>query len=307
MAKNNEKVKTEWTTDDFGHTYSGKVLYKGKTPFQSMEIFKNKTFGTLLFLDNKIQISQKDENRYHQYLVDAPLLAHKNPKSICIVGGGDCFALEEAVKHSSLKRILMVEIDKGVVDFCVQHYPEIKSIIKDKRIDIIYQDARKYLEDNVEKFDVLVIDLTEPHGPSKMLYTHEFYQLLNCRLNKGGIISIHTDNYFLFPESFATIYKTLSSVYSHIFTARVDMPCFGMGWTYRMASKDPISRERICKNLKALEKKGYILDKFTPSVYLVEPTPEEKSVVKNFGRISTDNKPFDKFEKFQKYVVGRKS
>jgi len=300
------KWKVEWTTNEFGHIYTGKRLYYGKTPFQTMEIFKNKTFGTLLFLDGKIQISERDENRYHQYLVDAPLLAHNNPKSICIVGGGDCFALEEAIKHSSLKRILMVEIDKGVVDFCLKHYPVIKKVLKDKRIEIVYQDARKYLEETEEKFDVIVIDLTEPHGPSKMLYTKEFYELTAQRLNKNGILSIHTDNYVLFPESFATIYKTLKSVYPYILTARIDMPCFAMGWTYRIASKRPISYNRICKNLKSLNRKGYILDQFTPTSYLVKETPEEISIIKKFGRISTDKNPFDKFEKFKKYVLDKK-
>jgi len=86
-------IKTEWVTDTFGHVYEGKSLYKGKTPFQSMEIFQSQTFGTLLFLDGKIQISEGDENRYHQYLVSAPLLAHKAPKSVYIIGGGDCFSI----------------------------------------------------------------------------------------------------------------------------------------------------------------------------------------------------------------------
>lgn len=297
--------KVEWTTDEFSHIYMGKRLYYGRTRFQKMEIFKNKTFGTLLFLDGKIQISERDENRYHQYLVDAPLLAHKAPKSICIVGGGDCFGLEEAIKHSHLRRILMIEIDKGVVDFCIKYYPVIKKVVKDKRIELVFHDARKYLEETNEKFDIIIIDLTEPHGPSKMLYTKEFYQLTARRLNKGGILSVHTDNFVLFPESFATIYKTLSSVYPHILTARVDMPCFAMGWTYRLASKKPISYNNICRNLKVLEKKGYILEQFTPTSYLMEPTPEEIKIIKKFGRVSTDKNLFDKFEKLKKYVVDK--
>ncbi len=296
-------VKTEWTTNTFGHVYKGKSLYKGKTPFQSMEIFKNETFGTLLFLDGKIQISHGDENRYHQYLVSAPLLAHKNPESICVIGGGDCFAIEEAVKFKSLKRILMVEIDKGVVDFCRKNYPVIEKSLKDKRVEIIYEDARKWLENNNEKFDVLIIDLTEPHGPSKMLYTREFYKICETRLNPKGLIAIHTDNYYLFPESFATIYKTFQSVFPNILTARVDMPCFGMGWTYRMASAAPISLKLMESNVLKMKKKGVTFDYFTPSTYLTQPTNEELSVLKKRGRISTDKKPFDKFEKMEEYVT----
>jgi spermidine synthase len=296
-------VKTEWTTNTFGHVYKGRPLYKGKTPFQSMEIFQNETFGTLLFLDGKIQISRGDENRYHQYLVSAPLLAHRDPRSICVIGGGDCFAIEEAVKFKGLKRILMLEIDKGVVDFCRKNYPEIGKCLKDRRVEIIYKDARQWLKASRETFDVLVIDLTEPHGPSKMLYTREFYRLCRSRLNRRGIIAIHTDNHYLFPESFATIYKTFHSVFPNILTARVDMPCFGMGWTYRMASASPISLKLMGENLRKMRRRGISFDYFTPSTYLVQPTREELEVLRKKGRVSTDRRPFDKFEKMEKYVT----
>ncbi len=297
-------IKTEWVTDSFGHVYQGSSLYRGKTPFQSMEIFRSETFGTLLFLDGKIQISEGDENRYHQYLVSAPLLAHANPRSVCVIGGGDCFSLEEAVKFPSLKRILMVEIDKGVVDFCRAHYPAIKQCLKDPRVEIVYEDARAYLERETESFDVLVVDLTEPHGPSKMLYTYEFYQLCARRLNQGGILSIHTDNYFLFPDSFATIRKTLGAVFKNIATARVDMPCFGMGWTYRLASKSPIDLKRMERNLKARQRGGKgRLDHLTPSLYHAQPTGEELRVLARHGRVSTDRAPYDKFEKLGRKVT----
>jgi len=296
-------LKTEWVNHSYGQVHRVKRLYKGKTKFQNMEINESPTFGTMLYLDGKVQISDGDENRYHQYLVSAPILAHANPKSVLIIGGGDCFSIEEAVKFRGLKRILMVEIDKGVVDFCRKHYPPIEKCLRDKRVDIVYDDARKWLEDNDEKFDVLVVDLTEPHGPSKMLYTKEFYQLCASRLNPGGLLSIHTDNYFLFPDSFATIFKTLNSVFKHVATARIDMPCFGMGWSYRMASKQPINIKRLDSRHKALERSGKALAHFTASSYLLEATKEERDILKSRGRISTDAKPFDKFEKLPKYVT----
>lgn len=296
-------MKTEWTNDDFGHVYRGRTLYRGRTKFQSMEIVRTKTFGTLLFLDGKVQISERDENRYHQHLVSAPLLAHPGPKSLLVIGGGDCFSLEEAVKFQGLRRILMVEIDKGVVDFCRKHYPVLNRVLRDRRVQVVYEDARAWLERSLDSFDVIVVDLTEPHGPSKMLYTQEFYRLCRRRLRKEGLLSIHTDNYFLFPESFATIYKTLKSVFPHIATARVDMPCFGMGWTYRLASAVPISIDRLERNGRALRRRGIRLDHLSPSLYRVEPTGEELSVLKRYGRISTDRRPFDKFENLKAYVI----
>ncbi len=296
-------MKTEWATNDFGHVYKGKSLYRGKTKFQRMEIFKSATFGTLLFLDGKIQISEGDENRYHQYLVSAPILAHKKPESLLIIGGGDCFSIEEAVKFKGLKRIVMVEIDKGVVDFCRKHYPAIRRCLKDPRVEIYYEDARAWMEREAQSFDVLIVDLTEPHGPSKMLYTQEYYKLCRKRLKSGGLLSIHTDNYFLFPESFATIYKTLTSVFPHVGTARVDMPCFGMGWTYRLASLEPISVARMRAGVQKQARAGKPLTHFTPSLYEGQPTPEEQGVIRKLGRVSTDARPFDKFAKLQKYVT----
>ena len=298
-------MKTEWVKNDFGHVYQGKSLYRGRTKYQSMEIFQNHTFGTLLFLDGKIQISEGDENRYHQYLVSAPILAHPKAQSVLIIGGGDCFAIEEAVKFKGLERIVMVEIDKGVVDFCRTHYPAIRKCLADPRVEIYYEDARAWMQREAQTFDVAIVDLTEPHGPSKMLYTKEYYQLCKKRMSKNGTLSIHTDNYFLFPESFATIYKTLSSVFPHVATARVDMPCFGMGWTYRIASSAPISVPRIEANLKKLAKSGQVLSHFTPSLYLGQPTPEEAKTIQKLGRVSTDKAPFDKFAKLKKYVTGK--
>ena len=191
-----------------------------------------------------------------------------------------------------------------VVDFCRAHYPAIKACLKDPRVEIVYEDARAYLEREAESFDVLVVDLTEPHGPSKMLYTYEFYQLCARRLNQGGLLSIHTDNYFLFPDSFATIRKTLGAVFKHIATARVDMPCFGMGWTYRLAGKSPIDLKRMERNLAAMQKRRHgQLDHLTPSLYAGKPTGEEQRVLADHGRVSTDRAPYDKFEKLGRKVT----
>src|ERR1019366_770853 len=99
-----------------------------------------------------------------------------------------------------------------------------------------------------------------------------------------------------------TIRKTLGSVFKNIATARVDMPCFGMGWTYRMASKGPIDLKRMERNLNAMQKKRQ-LDHLTPSLYAGKPTGEELRVLAKHGRVSTDRAPYDKFERLEKKVT----
>jgi spermidine synthase len=155
---------------------------------------------------------------------------------------------------------------------------------------------------------VIIVDLTEPHGPSKMLYTKEFYELLASRLKQGGMIGIHTDNFDLFPESYGTIFNTLKSVFSeNILTAHVGMPCFGMEWSYRIVSPYPIDWNLMEENFQSAVERGIQLDYFHPSTYLLQPTARERKVLEKFNRVSTNAKPFDKFEQAAGHITGKVS
>ena len=218
--------RAEFVTADFGHVYvPARRLHRGHTGLQEIEIYETETFGRILFLDGKIQVSYLDEERYHQYLVQGPLLSCEHPKSIYIIGGGDGGAIEEAAKHRGLERIVMAEIDREVIERSKEFLPEVsRGAFDDPRLELRCVDALKDLEDESSRFDVIIVDLTEPHGPSKMLYTREFYRLLSARLAQGGRIGIHTDNFDLFPESYGTIYNTLRSVFGeNILTAHVGL------------------------------------------------------------------------------------
>ena len=304
----NKQGLTEFVTADFGHVYvPSRVLYKGHTGLQDIEIYETETFGRIMFLDGKIQVSDLDEERYHQYLVQGPILACGNPRSVYVIGGGDGGAIEEAAKHPGIERIVMAEIDRVVIEKSKEFLPEIsRGAFDDRRLDLRCVDALKDLRDSRETYDVIIVDLTEPHGPSKMLYTQEFYRLLASRLTRGGKIGVHTDNFDLFPESYGTIYNTLQSVFKeHILTAHVGMPCFGMAWSYRIVSPDPIDYSRIEKNFKAAVSQGIQLDYFEPSTYLARETARERAVTQQYNRVSTDARPYDKFERAETYITGK--
>jgi spermidine synthase len=298
----------EFVTPDFGHLYvPSRVLYKGKTAFQEMEILETGTFGRILFLDGKVQVSTLDEERYHQHLVQGPILCCENPDSVYIIGGGDGGAIEEAAKHRGIRRIVMAELDREVVERSKEFLPEIsKGAFEDLRVELRCVDALADLKGSREAYDVIIVDLTEPHGPSKMLYTQEFYRLLMSRLTPGGAVGIHTDNYDLFPESYAVIYHTLRSVFGeNMITAHVGMPCFAMNWSFRVASPRPIDPARLDRNYLAALEGGMRLDAFHPSTYAVQPTRKERDILRAVQRVSTDADPFDKFAASPAYVTGR--
>jgi spermidine synthase len=170
-----------------------KVLYELQTEHQHLVLFEQPFFGKMLMLDGATQISKKDEFIYQEMMSHVPLFAHGNAREVLIIGGGDCGIAEEVLKHRSVKRLTQVEIDPKVVEFAKEHFPEFtKPVFADKRFEPVIDDGAKYVAKTAAKtdrrFDVIIVDSTDPQGPGKVLFSEKFYA--NCRrcLNKGGVL-----------------------------------------------------------------------------------------------------------------------
>jgi spermidine synthase len=166
-----------------------KVLYELQTEHQHLVLFEQPFFGKMLMLDGATQISKKDEFIYQEMMAHVPLFAHGHTRDVLIIGGGDCGIAEEVLKHRSVKRLTQVEIDAKVVEFAKEHFPEFtKPVFADKRFESVIDDGAKYLAKTDRRFDVIIVDSTDPQGPGKVLFGEKFYA--NCRrcLNKGGVL-----------------------------------------------------------------------------------------------------------------------
>lgn len=104
-----------------------KVLYRDKTEHQDLIIFENERFGRVMALDGVIQTTEGDEFVYHEMMAHVPITAHGDAKRVLIIGGGDGGMAREALRHKSVEQVTMVEIDRGVVDFCVEHLPNLSA------------------------------------------------------------------------------------------------------------------------------------------------------------------------------------
>jgi spermidine synthase len=205
-----------------------KRIAKIKSKFQNVELFSTKTYGKLLRIDNYFQTSEKDEFFYHEPLVQIPMFSHPNPKKVMIIGGGDGGSLEEVLKHKIVKKAVMIELDKAVVDFSKKHLKKInKNAFSDKRTELLIVDGKKFMENNKEKFDVIILDLTDPVGEASKLYTKEFYSLVKKNLSANGILSLHVECPLLWPNVFARIVKTLRSVFRHVEISHSFVPVYG--------------------------------------------------------------------------------
>jgi len=178
--------------DDLGFRTSyaaERVLYETQTAHQHLVLFENAFFGKMLMLDGATQITGRDEYVYQEMMSHVPLFAHGRARDVLIIGGGDCGIAEEVLKHRSVKRLTQVEIDASVVDFAKEHFPEFtKPVFADKRFECVIDDGMKYVAETKRRFDVIIVDSTDPLGPGAVLFTPAFYAGCKRCLNKGGVL-----------------------------------------------------------------------------------------------------------------------
>ncbi len=275
------------------------VLHSARTPFQTVDILETDMFGLCLVLDGKIQSSARDEYIYHEALVHPAMLAHPEPKSVFIAGGGEGATLREVLLHKSVKQATMVDIDEQVVDICRKFLPSFhQGSFDDPRAKVVCTDARKYLEDTNDRYDVVLIDLVEPieAGPAYLLYTQEFYRIVASKLNPGAIVCVQSGaSGMANVENYFAIYNTIKSVFPIVRPYQTFVPTFVDLWGFNVASFtiDPLSltpgeidkriAARLSRELKAFDGARYAAS-FVLYKYLRRELAEAK-------RIIVDNDP----------------
>jgi spermidine synthase len=166
-----------------------RVLYEMQTEHQHLVLFEHSFFGKVLMLDGATQVTSKDEFVYHEMMTHVPILAHGNAREVLIVGGGDCGIAEEVLKHKTVRRVTQVEIDASVVEFSKQHFPEFtRPVLSERRFDLVIDDGMNYVAKTNRRFDVIIVDSTDPLGPGKVLFSERFYRACRRCMNDGGVM-----------------------------------------------------------------------------------------------------------------------
>ncbi|MDX6752108.1 polyamine aminopropyltransferase [Geminicoccaceae bacterium 1502E] len=172
-----------------------KLLYRDRTEHQDLILFENDAWGTVLALDGVVQTTTGDEFVYHEMLVHVPVLAHGAAEEVLIIGGGDGGSLREVLKHPGVKRATQVEIDAGVIEFSKKHLPTLSAGAFDApRARIVITDGARYVQESEDRYDVIIVDSTDPQGPGAVLFTEEFYRGCRRLLRPGGILATQSGN-----------------------------------------------------------------------------------------------------------------
>jgi spermidine synthase len=206
-------AKTDWFKETLYPSVAqsfamGRVLFRDRSEHQDLVIFENAVYGRVLALDGVIQVTEKDEFVYHEMMTHVPILAHGRAKRVLIVGGGDGGILREVLRHKSVAAVTMVEIDRAVVDMCLKWMPSIPGkSFADKRTNLVIADGAKFVAETAERFDVVIVDSTDPQGPGEVLFTAAFYKACKRVLTEGGILVNQNGVPFLQGDELTMTYR----------------------------------------------------------------------------------------------------
>ncbi|ASN04027.1 spermidine synthase [Virgibacillus necropolis] len=230
---------TEKQTANFGITAKvNKILVALKTDFQDLEMLNTEEWGNMLVLDDMVMTTEKDEFVYHEMVAHVPLFTHPNPKRVLVVGGGDGGVIREILKHKSVEKATLVDIDGKVIEYSKKFLPSIAGSLDDPRVEVLIDDGFMYIAKSEREFDVILVDSTEPVGPAVNLFSQGFYAGISRALKDDGIFVAQTDNPWFKADLIHQVFHDVKNIFpvTKLYTANI--PTYPSGlWTFTMGSK----------------------------------------------------------------------
>ena len=212
------------------------------TMFQQMQIVETAAYGRALVLDGVVQTTEGDEFIYHEMMTHVPIMAHPNPRRVLIIGGGDGGIAREVLRHPTVEHVTMVEIDPAVIAVCRRYLPSICGrAFDDQRLELIVDDGAKFVRTTRDRFDVAIIDSTDPIGPATVLFATEFYRNVARVLRRPGILVRQTGSTFLQPRELPEAYRRLRRVFPVVRPYVAAIPTYiGGFFGFLFASNQPL-------------------------------------------------------------------
>ncbi|KAI5302947.1 putrescine aminopropyltransferase [Ascosphaera pollenicola] len=171
------------------------ILHHEKSKFQDVLVFESTDYGTVLVLDNVIQCTERDEFSYQEMITHLGMMSHPNPKRVLVVGGGDGGVLREVVKHESVEKAILVDIDEAVPRVSKKFLPNMAIGFEHPNVEVIIGDGFEYLKNHKNEFDVIITDSSDPEGPAEALFQKPYFDLLYEALTPAGVVTTQGCSY----------------------------------------------------------------------------------------------------------------
>ena len=252
----------EMQNENVAMTYKVKeTLHTEKTKYQELAILDTYDFGRMLVLDGIVQTTIRDEFAYHEMITHIPLFTHGNPKKVLVVGGGDGGTIREILKHKSVEKAVLCEIDDRVVELSKKYLPEISCKLSDPRVEVFIGDGIKYVQEHKNEFDVAIIDSTDPIGAAEGLFSARFYKSVFECLREDGIFTAQTESPFFSPEIVKKVFSDIKNIFPITKLYMGNVPTYpGVHWSFTLGSKKNDPEKTDIDSIPELDTKYYHKD-----------------------------------------------
>ncbi|MCL6517620.1 polyamine aminopropyltransferase [Alicyclobacillus sp.] len=215
-----------------------KILHSETTEFQTLDVVETVQYGNLLVLDGCVMTTDADEFVYHEMIAHVPMHTHPNAKKVLVVGGGDGGAIREIVKHPTVERAVLAEIDGRVIENSKRFFPQIAKGLSDPRVEVQVTDGIRHVQEHRGEYDVILVDSTDPVGPAVGLFARDFYQAVYDALKEDGLFVAQTESPFVNQDLIQSVHRDIRSVFpiTELYLAYVPTYPTGM-WSFTMGSK----------------------------------------------------------------------
>jgi spermidine synthase len=234
----------ERLNDASGVYFEGTLLERRRTPYQLLEVYETPELGRIFRLDGCNMTSERDEFFYHENLVHPAAVAHRAPRHALVIGGGDGGSSEELLKHPSIERVHMAELDPDVIEVSRAQFGRVhRGAFDDPRLEVTVGDGLAYLRGTRARYDLVVMDLTDPVGPSAELYSPATFALARSAMAPGAALTLHIGSPFSHPERVRGMLANLRQVFPRVAPYFVHIPLYGSIWGFACASDTLDPRE----------------------------------------------------------------
>ena len=215
-------------------------LYTGQSDFQRIDVFESKEFGRFLTLDGYMMLTERDEFIYHEMITHVPMAVHPGIKRVLVIGAGDGGVIRELTRYGGIESIDMVEIDPLVVEVCKKYLPQTACRLDDERVSIYYEDGLRFVRSKEDRYDLIIVDSTDPFGPGEGLFTKEFYGSCYKALKEDGIMVNQHESPFYSEDAIACqrAHKRIVESFPISRAYQAHIPTYPSGhWLFGFASK----------------------------------------------------------------------
>ena len=237
--------------------HKGDPVFREKSPYQMVEIYDTFEYGRMLTLDKMVMCSEQDENAYHEMIIHVPMLLNSGIKNVLVIGGGDGGSVREVLKHQGVESVTMVEIDEVVVRASKQFLPTLSTALNHPKLTLHIDDGIKFVKDSPDAmYDFIVVDSSDPIGPSEGLFSKEFYCNIYRCLKPGGVLAAQSESPHFNQRAFVDMNHCLKDIFGsqEVYCYLAFIPTYPTGmWSFTYASKGGANpRQDLNRNQAAM-------------------------------------------------------